>query len=312
MGRVAGMVALAMVAGMAPPTAAWAQGRVARPAGPTIADAGSDVYGFETFALRSADGLRGYVVTVSRPKASAPPSGYPVVYALDGGLALAALDEPLLQHLTKGSPPVIVTVAHAVEAAVNVRARAFDYTPAPEGVEPGEIADHAGRPGGGADAFLALLDGVIRPRIEARLPVDPARETLWGHSYGGLFVLHAALIRPFLFDRFVAASPSLWWNYGSVLAEERPFLAGPRPASFVLTLLVGEDEQRPPAAGAPPRHPMWTSLPPGETGRLARRLREAGVDVGYSVLAGQGHGGMLGASLRLTLIEAAALVEPLP
>lgn len=55
--------------------------------------------------------------------------------------------------------------------------------------------------------------------------------------------------------------------------------------------------QRPRAPDARPRHPMWTSVAPGELARMAGRLRAAGADVRYGIIPGQGHGGMLAASL---------------
>lgn len=311
MDRRSAVVGLATV-GMAVAGPATSQPRRGEPVGPTVADLGSAVYAFERFPVRSEDGLRGYRITVATPRSAPPPGGYAVLYALDGNLALAALDEAFLEHLAAGAPPVIVAIAHDGDGAVDAMARAFDYTPAPPGIAPGAVADHASRPGGGADAFLELIDRTIRPRVEQDASISPAGETLWGHSYGGLFVLHAAFSRPLLFSRYVATSPSLWWNYGSVLAETPAFLDGPRPAGLSLEILVGGEEIQPRDPAAPPRHPMWTSLEPGEAGRLAEQLAAAGVNVSYTVLPGLGHGATLGASLRATLIDMAGVEEMNP
>ncbi|MBF3166256.1 ferric enterobactin esterase PfeE, partial [Pseudomonas aeruginosa] len=72
---------------------------------------------------------------------------------------------------------------------------------------------------GGADAFLDLLRDGMRPAVAAQAPLDTARQTLWGHSYGGLLVLHALFTRPGEFARYAAASPSLWWRDGAILGE---------------------------------------------------------------------------------------------
>lgn len=287
---------------------ALAQMRGQAPAGPTVAETGSAFYGFEHLSVTSADGARVYRVRIATPRKPAPAKGYPVVYLLDGDAALARIDEALLARLDAGDPPVIVAIGYEGDRQFDVLARAFDYTPAAPDAKP--VADPAGRPGGGADAFLDVVMQEIEPAAAARAPLDPHRRALWGHSYGGLCVLHAALTRPAAFDAFYAASPSLWWNYGSVLQEVEPFLAGARPADLDLTLLVGGEEIAGRSAGVR-THPMWTSVPSSATRDLAQRLAAAGVRTHYEELAGQGHGGMLGASLTRTLLTIAG-ADPAP
>lgn len=191
-------------------------------------------------------------------------------------------------------------------------ARAFDYTPAtPDDPAP---LDDAGRRGGGADRFLDLIEARLKPIVHERVSLDRRRESLWGHSYGGLFTLHAAFTRPDAFAHFIAASPSLWWNYGSILQEIDPFLNRRLPPDFRLGIVVGESEKphrqsSPPSAGARNENengrktPMRASVPPDAARMLTERLRGAGVPVDFEVLDGLGHGAMLGASLRYVLLE---------
>lgn len=279
-----------------------------RAVGPTIADAGSAYYRFEQVSVTSADGARVYRMQIGVPRKAPGQGGYPVAYLLDGDAAMARLDETLLGQLNAGDPPVIVAVGYQGDRQFDVLARAYDYTPPAQ--DGAYVVDAAGRPGGGADAFLTLLHDQIAPEVTARVHVDATRSLLWGHSYGGLCVLHAALTRPDAYGRFVSVSPSLWWNYGSVLAEVDPFLSRPHPAALSLTLLVGEEE----VAGRGGRtrtNPMWSSVPSGATRDLAQRLHAAGVDVRFAEIPGQGHGGMLSASLIPTLLSFAG-VAPAP
>ena len=124
---------------------------------------------------------------------------YPVLLLLDG---------PNHFHHTTGTvdflarhgriPPMIV-----VGVANTDRTR--DLTPsAPD--DPGRFAT-----AGGADAFLRFLTDELTPWVDERYPTRPMR-LLMGHSFGGLFGLHALATRPDFFAGIIAISPSLQWD----------------------------------------------------------------------------------------------------
>lgn len=79
-----------------------------------------------------------------------------------------------------------------------------------------------------ADNFIAFIDTVLRPWV--RNTVFPNahfdRDALYGHSFGGLFVLYALLARPNSFDTFLSASPALFWNDGYMLNQLGPLKNG--------------------------------------------------------------------------------------
>lgn len=79
---------------------------------------------------------------------------------------------------------------------------------------------------GGADSFLELLEEEIMPVITGQFPVDRSRQAVFGHSLGGLLVLHALFTRPALFTHYAAGSPSSWWGDYKVLKELDAFAAG--------------------------------------------------------------------------------------
>ena len=109
---------------------------------------------------------------------------------------------------------------------------------------------------GGADEFLDFIEGPVRSAVLEHLPkISVSREALYGHSYGGLFALHAMFTRPRAFDCYIASSPSIWWNSRCILHEAKEFLAkkaaldeGAVPTSKTpsLILSVGGFEQNPP------------------------------------------------------------------
>ena len=95
-------------------------------------------------------------------------------------------------------------------------------------------------------------------------PVDGGRRALWGHSYGGVLVLHALFTRPDAFSTYTAADPSLWWGQGWLLEEERSAAALPSPAPRLLWWL-GE--------GAPDRHPPPLGRDPAAVAAMAQALQ---------------------------------------
>jgi len=265
----------------------------------------------EPFQLRSADAQRDYQVEILRPQRAAPEQGYPVLYLLDGKAALAALDERWLAELGAGNPPLLVFIGHAGERSFNVPARTVDYTP---GRFDGQAMQaFNGVQGGGAAQFLALLEQQIKPQVAALQPVDPRQQAIWGHSFGGLFVLNTLFTQPASFTRYIAASPSLWWQSGLLLEIEQGFTG----AAAQVLILRGSDEGLPgqtrpgvdPAVLAQRRQAM-AAVGPDAARQMATRLAQsAALQVRYQEFAGLAHGPMLAASLRPALRMAAGLPE---
>ncbi|KAF2014739.1 siderophore esteras-like protein IroE-like protein [Aaosphaeria arxii CBS 175.79] len=79
----------------------------------------------------------------------------------------------------------------------------------------------------GADNFIEFIDTVLRPWVQdtAFPNADFSRDALYGHSFGGLFVLYALIARPDLFDTFLSASPALFWNNDYILDNLGPLAA---------------------------------------------------------------------------------------
>ena len=216
-----------------------------------MADTGAPGYRFERFVLDSNDGQRHYRIQVAVPDVPAPAGGFPVAYLLDGNAALMETGAAQLEALSKSArPPLVAFIGYDNDLRIDADSRAYDYTPRRAGGEAAQPDVIPGRRNGGADAFLDLLQQQIVPRVEAMAPVDGGRRALWGHSYGGVLVLHALFTRPDAFSTFAAADPSLWWGRGRLLEEEQAAAPWPAPAPTLL-LWVGE--------GAPDRHPP----PPG-------------------------------------------------
>lgn len=300
-------LAWAMLLGVAiAVTPAIAQPDLTRRIGTTVADSGAPGWRFEGFHVESADGVRSYHIRIAVPDAEPPAAGFPAVYLLDGNAALMETDTALLQRLGQsGNPHALVFVSYDNDLRIDAEARAFDYTPRRPGDDAAQRDVVGERRTGGADAFLDLLQNRIVPQAESLVRLDPNRRTLWGHSYGGLFVLHVLFSRPQAFSGYAAADPSLWWGEGHLLKEEAAAAPLPQPAPR-LWLWVGDGGERTPPPTAPQRDPAAVeamrkaraAVPPDATQRVAERLRERGVQVHYETLNGQSHGQTLGGSLH--------------
>lgn len=252
-------------------------------------------YRFEQQTVDSVDGQRHYRLWIGVPKRQAPANGYAVAYLLDGNAAVGAIDADLLQRLDKGSPPLLVAVGTDTPLRIDRSARTFDYTPRRGvAVQSDPLTDE---PSGGADIFLDLLQQRVKPLIAKHYPVDTKRQTLWGHSYGGLLVLHALLTRPGDFHNYAAASPSFWWGDGAILDEQQGF--GQRLDGQALNLLLMRGDQEP---LGPPRASI-SRLNQGTAGQFADALADnASLKVQYQLFPGLSHGPMLPQSLRYTLL----------
>jgi len=283
---------------------AAAQQRGNRPVSETIADRPSELYRFERHHIDSSDGQRRYRIEVAIPQAPAPAAGHAALYMLDGNAAMDTLTDGDLALLSSRNPPVLVAIGYDVSTRNDVVSRAYDYTPpVTENGHPVAQPVVRGRAGGGADIFLELIHSQIKPLVSRRASVDPAREYLWGHSYGGLFVLHTLFTRPEAFSRYIVGDPSAWWYNGALIKEWLAFDAN-RAAGKRVAILVGTRPREPnrPAPGATPVQADGTAIDLRAAVReMAEGLRKGGADTDYQEFPQYGHGEMIRASLERAL-----------
>ena len=164
-----------------------------------------------------------YRILVSYPAAEAPANGFPVLYVLDGNAMFAAFAEARrMQERSDIGKSIVVGVGYPTDRTYDTR-RLNDYTPPLLDPPPAAWRRLAQYRSGGQDVFLAFLTGRLRTELARRYRINPERQSLFGHSLGGLFALHALYTRPQAFYSIVAASPSLGWNDQGSLAAERVF-----------------------------------------------------------------------------------------
>lgn len=175
----------------------------------------------------TSDGGEIYRIFVSFPTTTTemPADGYPVLYVLDGNASFAAFAEARrIQEFYDVGKAIVVGVGYPTDKAYDTR-RLNDYTPPLLDPPPAQWRRLAKFKSGGRDTFLDFLTGKLRTEIGKRYKINLDRQSLFGHSLGGLFGLHALYTRPQAFQSIIAASPSQEWNEQGVLNEEREFTA---------------------------------------------------------------------------------------
>lgn len=241
--RMLPAMALALTAAM-PGHAQTAAPAAAKTVPPAASPPGYTMPSTHTWDM-AADSGEIYRIFVSYPAAEAPPEGFPVLYVLDGNAMFAAFAEARrMQEWTDVGKAIVVGVGYPTDAAYDNR-RLYDFTGGPPPAP--WRAQFAKERNGGWEPFLDFLTGKLRGEIGRRYKVDSRRQTLFGHSLGGLFALHTLFTRPDAFHAIVAASPSLFWHEETMRKEERAFTerlaAGRIPSVSRLLVVAGEREE---------------------------------------------------------------------
>lgn len=163
-----------------------------------------------------------YPIEVFVPKDKVPVNGFPVLFVLDGQRYSKMIVEVLenqtrRQQKTRVEPFIVVSIGHNDDATIN--RRFYDFTapadsyhfPVRRGKEMAPV------PVGGAADFQLFMMHELMPYVLDNYPVDARRFILFGHSLGGLFSLWTYLTKPNLFEKYIAVSPSVWWNQYDLL-----------------------------------------------------------------------------------------------
>jgi uncharacterized protein len=158
---------------------------------------------------------------------------YPVLYMTDGDAHMghtAATIEFLTQN---GRMPELIVVG------VTNTDRTRDLTPA-KSANKNAAGELQFPTAGGADNFLKFFETELIPQIEKDYRVQPYR-ILAGHSFGGLFAIHAMITKPGLFNSYVAVSPSLQWENAEALKRAEDFLKNQKEMRVTLYTSLGNE-----------------------------------------------------------------------
>ncbi len=176
-------------------------------------------------------------VNVSLPQGYDDPENaairYPVIYLLDGGAGwqdffhIAAM----VRHGgTWGASAAVIVVG------IESRDRRAEFTrPSADAKEQKDFPTH-----GKAEAFRRFVVEELKPLVAGAYRTTDESGVI-GESLAGLFVVDVALRNPESFDRYIAISPSLWWDGQRLSRESRALLAAMPPGRRTIWLSIADE-----------------------------------------------------------------------
>jgi len=235
-----------------------------------------------------------YRTWVATPAKKTPGRLWPVLYTLDANSSFGMVVETARSLAFAGEMPPVIVVGIGYPAPGGVREamtlRNYELTPTDDKAYL-ERASGQGQPIGpnglgGAPGFLRFITEELAPAIEDLYGGDPGDRALFGYSLGGLFTSWALIQEKPAFQRFMAGSPSLWWNQRVMFELEKQRAEGSKSLPARLFVSSGEDEERP--GGPLPAQFRMVSNALEFAGTIAGRGYE-GLEVDYQLIPRVGH-----------------------
>jgi uncharacterized protein len=161
---------------------------------------------------------------------------YPVLYMTDGDAHMGHTASTIEFLENNGRIPDLIVVG------VTNTDRTRDLTPA-KSTQKNAAGELQFPTAGGADNFLRFFETELIPQIEKEYRVQPYR-ILAGHSFGGLFAIHAMMTKPGLFNSYIAVSPSLQWEDAEALKRVEEFLKNQKELRVTLYTSIGNEPGR--------------------------------------------------------------------
>ena len=240
----------------------------ASPALKVVSESAFTLASTRRWVVHSARLDRDFVVVVAAPSGPfvTPGAKLAAIYALDGGYGVAGPIGQLMAWSGTMSPAYVVSIGY-LDGQAGERDTDLLFQPT--------VRDGVTIGGGGA-AFEAFLIDDLRPFVEARYPVDPAKAILFGHSYGGLFAANVLAETPEAFAGYIIASPSIAAD-PQLLAR----LAGATPhgGGRRVYLAAGEREDTDTVAAVARAGEILTA--PASTFTVAQRVFAGASHIGY-------------------------------
>ena len=185
-----------------------------------------------------------HFLTVATPIRYEALDAAPLILCLDGAwIAGTVRDATRIMSMSGEAPEAIVASLSFTDETMRAynRSRAIWYCPTPwvppeiVGVKD-VVADDVGK----ALIYLAFIREQVLPMLRAELRVSES--WLVGHSFSALFGLRALFTDPTLFDKYVLASPSIWWDGRVMFDIEAVYAADHNDLAARVFMTAGAEE----------------------------------------------------------------------
>lgn len=166
------------------------------------------------------------------PEYSVPTDSFPVLYMPDGGIKedFPHIANTLAELIkAKKIPPIMLVGIENTE-------RRRDLTGPTEIAEDKKIAPIVG----GSEKFRAFIKDALFPEIEKRYRTSNKKGII-GESLAGLFAMETFLLKPDMFNFYIAFDPSLWWNNQYLIKTSKENLAKFPPEKIRLWFAGSKD-----------------------------------------------------------------------
>lgn len=162
---------------------------------------------------------------------------YPALYVLDGDARTVLTSQIARSMANERHIPqhILVGLGYGEDIPAWQKSRTRDYTP---------TSATAGESGAAAEYLNFLINEAV-PFIEGMYRTEPGDRSLYGFSLGGLFAMYAMFERGDTFHRFIAVSPSLWWDDRVLLRTEERSAAKKARLTQTLYMSIGGRESAP-------------------------------------------------------------------
>ena len=176
---------------------------------------------------------------------------YPVLYVLDADLLFGWITDQVRFIVSFRGSPIFPNIPDAIVAGISYPNTVFDQPKLWASLRARDMTptksseDKAlGGASGGAEKFLRFVRDELMPYVNSNYRADAEDATIAGASFGGLFALYVLFHEPDTFRRYVASSPSLWWDKKVMFEYEHEYASKHTELPAKLFLSVGSLEER--------------------------------------------------------------------
>lgn len=202
-------------------------------AAPSLSVTGRPIVIGQSFELQSAVLGQTATVNVWLPAGyDAPGKRFPVLYLLDGA------EDQDFQHIAGLAQVLALNGQYGEMIVIGVADRDRQHDLTFPSSDPRDLKD-APTSGGSAE-FRRYIEAELQPAIDAKFKTS-GRRVIMGESLAGLFVVETFLRQPKLFDGYIAISPSLWWDNGSLVKAAPDLLAVQASGARTLFLSIANE-----------------------------------------------------------------------